>query len=155
MESSCFIWSWFIWTCHFICIYFKGFNISNFMWFNLLHYIIQIHKQKPQKNVKWTKFMVELFLIGFHAHWLSYPLSFTISLPEIKLSELTVELCFLWGRLLNSTQEIILFKFNCFILAFFTFIVGKCNVFPFTCHVGVNICLIIAFFESTYEKHNY
>lgn len=33
---------------------------------------------------------------------------------------------------LNPTEEIILFKLNCFILAFFTFIVGKCNVFPLT-----------------------
>lgn len=53
----------------------------------------------------------------------------------LKSGFLSWQLCFLWGRLLNSTQEIILFKLNCFILAFFTFIVGKCNVFPLTCHV--------------------
>lgn len=114
---------------------------------------IMLHKTNTQtdtsKSVKWTKFMVDLSLIDVHAYWLSYPLSFTISLSEIKLSELTVELCFF--ELGSLTQEIILFKLNCFILAFFTFIVGKCNVFPLTCHVGVNICLTIAFFESTWK----
>lgn len=49
---------------------------------------------------------------------------------------------FLWARTLNPTEDIILFELNCFILAFFTFIVGKCNVFPLPCHVGVNICLL-------------
>lgn len=95
--------------------------------------------------------MVELSLIDFHAYWLPFTLSFTISFiwsQAFWVSSLIVS----WARTLSSTQEIILFKLNCFILAFFTFIVGKCNVFPLTCHVSVNICLIIAFFESTYEN---